>query len=166
MLMNVKRSLTDLILLSLEKTVGGYVRVQDYTYNSHLYLYGYPRELKKSTVSQALKRLREGGFIEFIRDEDLIMRLTDKGYDRAVWSKILEESEWDGRWRLVSFDIPEKRRVARDLLRSKLKQLGFTRWQKSLWVSKKDCTQVLRKFINQVGIQDWVMVIESDNVGR
>ena len=79
--------------------------------------------------------------------------------------KIIKPKKWDGKWRLVVWDIPEKRRQARDLLRFKLKQLGFKQWQQSIWASKMNCTELLRSFIKQVGIEDWVMVIESDNIG-
>ncbi len=77
----------------------------------------------------------------------------------------LEDQKWDAKWRLVIFDIPEKRRAVRDLLRSKLKQWDFMHLQQSVWASKKDCTKVLRDFIKHVGIEDWVMVVESDNAG-
>lgn len=159
-----RKTLTNLILLILEKSIEGYMRFENFTYHPYRYQYGYP-ELKKADLAKALKRLRERGLIELIDDEELVFRLTDQGKDKALWQKIKESNEkWDGRWRLVVWDIPEKRRVARDLLRFKLKQLGFIRWQKSIWASKIDCTDILRKFIKEVGIEDWVMVIESDNI--
>lgn len=162
--MGTKKSLTNLVLLALEKTVDGYIRFEDFAYHHYRYKYGIPR-LRKSDFSQALKRLRERELIELVSDEKLIYKLTDRGKDRALWVKMkLNNEKWDGKWRLVIWDIPEKRRVVRDILRFKLKQLGFTRWQKSVWASKANCTDLLRKFIKQIGIEDWVMVIESDNV--
>ena len=161
-----RKTLTNLILLTLEKSIDGYVRFENFAYHNYRYLYGYP-ELKKAYLAKALKRLREEGFVELISDEELVFRLTDKGKDRVLWEKIKNSNKkWDGKWRIVVWDIPEKRRQARDLLRFKLKQLGFTRWQKSIWATKVDCAKALRDFIRQVGIEDWVMVIESDNIGR
>lgn len=167
--MNKRKSLSKFILFMLEKSVDGYVRLENFLYNPGYYAYGdgweYP--LKKAALAKALKRLREEGLVDFIDDEKLVLRLTDSGRDRALWIKMREDNEkWDGMWRLVFWDIPEKRKVVRDLLRHKLKQLGFIKWQKSVWASKKDCTNALRKFIKQVGIEDWVFVVESDNVGR
>src|SRR3989344_2778888 len=160
-----RKALTDLVLLALEKSIDGYVKFEDFTYHSYKYLYGVPK-LKKSLLVQTIKRLREQGFIELIEDRELVLRLTDSGKDRALWKKMMHgDVKWDGKWRLVIWDIPEKRRLARDLLRFKLKQLGFTQWQKSVWASKINCTEVLRNFIKQVGIEDWVMIIESDNIG-
>ena len=165
--LNHKKKFTNFILLALEKSIDGYVRLEDFLYNPGFYAYsgGWDYPLKRSYISKALKRLREKGFVELISDEQLAFRITDSGRDKILWEKMKQETEWDGKWRLVIWDIPEKRRSARDLLRSKLKQLGFVQWQKSIWASKKNCTDILRKFIKDIGIEDWVKVIESDNVG-
>ena len=160
--MNVKRRISDLVLLVLEKSVDGYVIFEDFIYNPLL-----ERPVKKSALSQALKRLREDGMIELITDKKLAFRLTDKGREKAVLASLkFDDKKWDGKWRLVIFDVPEKRRKARDLLRSKLKQWGFTIFQQSVWGTKKNCTKALRDYIKSVGIEDWVMVVESDDLGR
>jgi DNA-binding transcriptional regulator PaaX len=163
--MTLKKGLSNLVLLSLEKTVDGFLRIEDFGRFGHLY--GYERPLKKSSLSKALKRLRENNLIKLVDEEKLIYKITKKGKKQALISALKQSNEkWDGKWRIVIFDIPEKRRAARDLLRQKLKEWGFIHWQKSVWASKKNCTKVLRNFITQVGIDDWVMVIESSNIGR
>lgn len=167
--MGTKKSLTNLILLILEKSLDGYVRYDDLIHHSSQYAWGgrWDKSLNKSSLSQALKRLRERGLIDFISDEKLAYKLTDKGKQKAIWESIsISEGKWDGKWRLVIFDIPEKRKQARNLLRSSLKEWGFIQWQRSVWASKADCTEALRNFIKSVGIEDWVMVVESDNVGK
>lgn len=167
--MTKKKVVTNLILLALEKTVDGYVRFDNFINNPSFYAYydGWNYPLKKSELAIAFKRLRENGLVELIDDEKLIYRLTDSGKDRALWIKIKMENEpWDGKWRLIIWDIPEKRRIARDLLRYKLKVLGFNRLQKSVWATKKNCTKELREFIKKVRIEDWVMVFESTDIGK
>lgn len=166
---STKKNITNFILLVLERAVDGYVRFDDLIHHSGRYAYGagweYP--LKKASLAQGLKRLRENGLVDFIDDEMLAVRLTDQGREKAVLAKIkLDDQTWDGKWRLVIFDIPEKRRAVRDLFRSKLKQWDFIHLQQSVWASKKNCTQVLRDFIKGIGIEDWVMVLETDNLGR
>ena len=162
-----KRMISNLILLVLEKSIDGYVRLEDFAYNTHHYAYGsgweYP--LKKSELARVLKTLRGKGLIELTGDKELIYRLTDPGRDKALWvkMKILDE-KWDGKWRVVIWDIPEQRKRVRDLLRYKLKTLGFEKLQKSVWVSKINCTKVLKEFIKKVGIEKWVLVLESDNI--
>ena len=162
-----KKSLTNLLLLVLEKAIDGYVRFDDFVNNPGIYAHynGWDRPLKKAEIAQALKRLRERGLIDFVSDEKLAYRLTDEGRQKVIWQSLnIEDEKWDGRWRLVIFDIPEKRKQARNLLRHSLKKWGFVAWQKSVWATKKNCTQVLRNFVKNVGIEDWVMVVESDNV--
>ncbi len=45
------------------------------------------------------------------------------------------ERAWDGRWRLVLFDVPEPQRALRLKLRKTLRKLGFGYLQKSVWIS-------------------------------
>lgn len=157
-----KKFLTDLILLALEKSIDGYLLFDNFVHHP-LWI---ERNLKKSELSRVLQRLRDQGLVELVSDNQLAFRLTDSGKDRVLWAKMkLGDEKWDGKWRLVIWDVPEKRRLTRDLLRYKLKQLGFVQWQRSVWASKVNCTKPLRDFIRKVGIEDWVMVIESDNVG-
>lgn len=159
-----RKSVSNFVLLSLEKTVDGYVRFEDFAYHHYRYHYGIP-ELKKSALSRALKRLRENGLIDFVDDNRLVYRLTDQGRQKVVLAKLLiDDQKWDGKWRILIFDIPEKRRVARDVLRSKLKAWGFIRWQQSVWVTKKNCAKELGSFIRSVGIEDWVKVFEADEI--
>lgn len=158
-----RKKVTNFILLALEKVVDGYIVFEDFAYNPMLA----GRDLKKSDLALALKRLRENGFVELIDDKEIAYRLTDTGRERALWEKMkMSDEKWDGKWRVVIWDIPEKRRIARDLLRYKLKQLGFERLQKSVWVCKKNCTKELRHFIESVGIEGWVTVLESNDIGR
>lgn len=167
--MGKKKTIGKAVLFVLEKAVDGYVRFEDFTTHAYRYHYGVP-ELKKSALAQVLKRLREKGYIEKFpdkRDESkIIFKLTEAGKEFLLLSKPEDEIAWDGKWRLVIFDIPEKKRLVRDILRRRLKLWEFKPWQKSVWASKKNITTKLRNFIKELGIEDWVLVIESDDIGR
>lgn len=163
------KKVTNLILLALEKSIDGLIRLEDFLQNPGYYAYGsgvdYP--LNKASLAKALQRLRKGGFVDLIEEGQLVLRLTDKGRGKAVVAELQSlEGKWDGKWRIVIFDIPERKRAVRDLLRYNLKGWGFVPWQQSVWVTKKNCTESLRKYVSNIGIEDWVMVIESDNIGR
>jgi len=74
--------------------------------------------------------------------------LTSKGENTAEQIIIGELSvekpwRWDGRWRLLTFDIPEKRKSARDELRSVLQTIGFVQVQKSVWAYPYDCRDAI-----------------------
>lgn len=160
-----KTSISDLVLVALEKTVDGYVRLEDFLYNTHIYAKGYDRPLKKASFAQALRRLREKGLVELIDEKEILIKLTDEGRARALWEKVSQLSNiWDGKWRIVAFDIPETHYLTRDLFRRRLKDFQFKQLQKSVWVSKLNCTDLFRKYINELGISKWVSVLEADNV--
>lgn len=164
--MRKRRSLTNIILLAIEKSIDGYIRLEDFTNNTYKYTTGYDRILKKNSLAQSIKRLREKGLIDFINQEKLIVKLTDKGLEKAVFEKLKEKNQknWDGYFTLVSFDIPEKRKQARNLLRLRLKEWGFLMWQKSLWATRKNCADPLESYIKKLGIQSWVKVFRSKNI--
>lgn len=167
--MSKKKTIGNFILLALEKTVDGYVCFEDFAYHNYRYHYGIP-ELKKSALAQALKRLREKGYIEKSLDNKdeskIIFKLTEVGREFLLLSKSEEDIEWDGKWRIVVFDIPERKRIIRDILRNRLRLWGFKQWQKSVWASKKNLTNKLRVLVKDLGIEDWVLVIESENLGK
>lgn len=53
----------------------------------------------------------------------------------------LDHSDWDGRWHLVAFAVPEARRAARDALRDRLGTLGGAAIHNGLYVSPHDWTK-------------------------
>ena len=157
-----KKSLSRFILLTLEKTVDGYVRFEDFANHYYRYHYGAP-DLKKSALAAALKRLRENGLVEVDHDSGkLVVKLTNLGKD-ALGDVAGQDEKWDGYWRIVIFDIPEKHYVVRNLFRRKLKEWGFKKWQQSVWVTKNNITSKLRFLIRKLGIDSWVSVVESND---
>lgn len=163
--MNRKTSLSDLALMALEKTVDGYIRLEDFLYNTHIYARGYDRPLKKASFAQALRRLRDKGFIEYVNEAEVLIKLTDDGRSRAMLEKISRITEpWDGKWRIVAFDIPQIHTLTRNVFRRKLKEFGFKQLQKSIWISKINCTDLLREYVKDLGIGKWASVLEAENV--
>lgn len=93
-------------------------------------LIGNRREDKKKFRS-TINRMEQNGLIG-IREKDGILTLTLKREGRIIALKydidnlaIPTPKKWDKRWSLVIFDIPEKYKVARNVLKNKLDDLGF-----------------------------------------
>ncbi len=55
---------------------------------------------------------------------------------RRLEAEIVDR-EWDGRWTLLAFSIPETRRAARHALRTRLGWAGFAPLRSGLWVSPR-----------------------------
>lgn len=70
--------------------------------------------------------------------KDRVVRLTEKGRLRAMGGRDPEvcwSRPWDGKWHMVLFDIPEKDRKLRAVLRRHLAAAHFGYLQNSVWVS-------------------------------
>jgi len=61
----------------------------------------------------------------------------EKEFDRIL-KNLKEAGKWDGRWRLVMFNVPEKQRDLRDRIRRSLTRLGLGILQPSVWISPKN----------------------------
>lgn len=162
-----KGSLSQTLLTALEKTIDGVVRLEDFAYHSGLYAYGsgwqYP--LKKAALSKAISRLKEKGLIKTEGNEfELVLRLTNEG-KQALFLTGFPEEKWDGKWRIVVFDIPEEKKLIRNMFRRNLKKWEFKLLQKSVWISKKHVTEKLIEYVKYLKIEEWVLVIESDKIG-
>ncbi|MEK7068356.1 MAG: hypothetical protein AAB964_00920, partial [Patescibacteria group bacterium] len=54
------------------------------------------------------------------------------------------QKKWDRKWRVICFDIPEKRKYVRHLIQHKLVELGFYRLQDSVFVSPQPSGEFLK----------------------
>ena len=119
-----------------------------------------------------LKRQRA---LEFIREEDgcLIYKVNEKEKER-IKKFIFEElkigapNSWDGKWRLVIFDIPETKKNARHALRRKLAEIGFYQCQKSAWVHPFECEQEIEFIKDVLNIKPFVkiFIVEKMDDGK
>jgi CRISPR-associated endonuclease Cas2 len=96
-------------------------------------------------IAQALTRLKERGLV---REVDGAVELSAAG-DHEVQKifaseyQIPEPAFWDGKWRMLTFDIKEKQRKRRDELRLLLEGAGFVRLQHSVWVHPYSCDEFI-----------------------
>ena len=124
---------------------------------------------QKAGFSRTFQQLKEKGLIQFQnKDGRVTAFLTDKGkifIDGIDLKKIniIENKKWDNKWRVVIFDIPQKRRIARDLLRDRLKEFGFKQIQASVWTYPYECESIvaLIKTSFELGDEVIYMIVES-----
>lgn len=103
---------------------------------------------KNRSVRRSITRLIQSGYVIVEKGS---ARLTPKGEKFAA---LLGEGRlaskkpkrWDGKWRVLIFDIPEKRRRLRVHVRQALISLGFVRLQDSVWVYPYDCEDIITMF--------------------
>jgi phenylacetic acid degradation operon negative regulatory protein len=90
----------------------------------------------------ALSRLARRGVIEHSKSgRRTFYRLTRDATtvlvrgSRRIVAFAQDAEDWDGEWTVVAFSVPEARREARHLLRSRLRWQGFAPLYDGLWVS-------------------------------
>jgi len=90
---------------------------------------------KRNLIAAGLVYER-GGYLHITRSgKEMLKRM-----DMAL---ILPEKpkSWDGRWRLLIFDIPETRKMLRDKIRHTLVVAGLLRLQDSVWIYPYECEE-------------------------
>ena len=103
------------------------------------------KKFNQSTARQYISRLEKRRLIKRkMKGRRSEMILTKKGREELLKYgvdkiKLKNDKRWDGKWRVVIFDIPENKKQARDALRSKFKNLGMLQLQKSVFVYPFDC---------------------------
>lgn len=132
------------------------------------------REAKEKRVKNFLNtfyQLKKRKLIKIEkRNNQIYISLTEKGKSRAGKYqiddlKIKRPKKWDKKWRIVIFDISSKKKIVREALRGKLKQLDFFQLQKSVWLHPFDCREeitLLKDFFNLNNNE--LRVIISDDI--
>jgi len=124
--------------------------------------------IRRGQVKTTLGRLKEKGMIEFVEHKGRkVVRLTDKGKRELLKYQTREDREkkrWDGKWRIVMFDIAETRRRTRDLLRKELLSFGFVQLQKSVWVYPFECDEFISLLKADMHVGKDILYMIADRV--
>lgn len=135
-------------------------------------------EADPEQVRASIYKLKRNDYIQWTinkKTNRAVVELTRKGraaFDRAsvVGITIPCPGRWDGQWRFFLFDIPEKRRILRDILRARLKSLGFFQFQKSVWIYPFECEKELRYVCEYLEATPYTMMftakIDNDRILR
>lgn len=113
----------------------------------------YERQKAKTSFSQFIHYLQHKGYIRVkaLEGTQGIM-LTPKGAEKVlrVKRKLKEKKRRnDGKWIMIVFDIPEKRKSTREILRAALVDLGYQRFQQSVWVCPYDVYAETEELVRQ-----------------
>lgn len=132
----------------------------------------YAKKLKyeHQAMIRSLKTLQRRGFLALVETRDGFRYvLTKRG--RAELERyelgelrIEEPEKWDGLWRLLMFDIEEKRRNVRRDVRQTLRLLGFYRLQDSVWVFPYECEEVLELLRTKYHVRHEALFVRADAI--
>lgn len=133
----------------------------------------YQRDKKRRDkwyFNQVIVRLEKQGHIKIVKNQQGVrcVELTNKGeklFERYEIGEleIKKPKRWDGKYRVIIFDIKEWKRSIRDQIRGWLEDLGFIKLQNSVWVYPYECREViilLKSHLN-VGQEVLYLTVES-----
>lgn len=124
-----------------------------------------------SEVERVVGRLARNGWVEKNETKEGVrVTLTENGKKR-VWMFDIEKFapkkiDWDGKWRMVIFDVEEQKRRRRNKLRKYLEKLGFWQMQKSVWICPFDCeaeVKYLREILEIPSEVKWALLEKIEN---
>lgn len=132
------------------------------------------KKYSKKQLQNAYRNLHYRKLIEIIQegDEKFKVQLTNKGQKRVKefsfeFLEIKKPNKWDGKWRILMFDIPSKPKIynqARNALRAKIKDLGFYQMQKSVWVYPYECEDEILFIAELFQIQKYIEIITAEKL--
>ena len=104
-----------------------------------------PNKRQKEFINTSRSRLVHKGLLVY---KDGLLQVTSKGEKVLRMLEVRDfqfkkPKRWDSKWRMLIFDIPEKRKGTRERVRQTLLRIGFVRLQDSVWVYPYDCEDLV-----------------------
>jgi DNA-binding transcriptional regulator PaaX len=129
------------------------------------------KKINERALRDAIKRLYESRLVAMKENKDgmLTVILTEEGKLKALTydldsMKIKKPGRWDRKWRMILFDIPEKKKKIRDIFRHRLKKLGFYEFQKSVFVFPYDCGEEMEYLVEFYNVRKFVRVVLAESM--
>ena len=113
-----------------------------------------------------LSGLIREGLIEKEKQENQY-KLTEKGFESLSlefpFFRFLK-NKWDGKWRVISYEIPEKKREISDSLRREMQGWGLGPWHRSFWLTPHPIMITLKTLTAQKEEEKYIQAFEADHV--
>lgn len=140
----------------------------------HLQKHGDRREDRKrrQRLRQALKRLERRQLIRVSAENKHIrLHLTLEGenlYRQFAFRTLRfnKPKHWDGKWRIVLFDIPEEHRGLRQTLQRTLRHAGCFPLQKSVLVTPVPCRKEIEEIASAFEVPNAILYCETASLGK
>src|SRR3989338_1082258 len=125
-----------------------------------------PNPRRKEYISSSASKLVRKGLLKF---KDGYYQLTSEGEKRLRrWMlsdyRTKKPKKWDGKWRMIIFDIPEKKKKTRIQIWSLFHQAGLYLLQDSVWVYPYDCEDIIGLLKTDFGVGKEILYIIANEV--
>ena len=154
-------TLTSKLLLTLVALEDILTVVSPYELRSRV-LFGNRRSYENTLYS-----LHKKGWIKFVNSEKgKFLQLTKKGQLETLLVKALlpVPQKWDGKWRVIMFDIPEESKEKRNTLRWLLKKNNFFQLQASVYINPYPLNREAVEYLQQTGLIAYIRILKIEEM--
>lgn len=123
--------------------------------------------LNRKTKLTFTELVKDGLITDQSEGDTLQFTLTEEGHkDIALNFPVFRftKEKWDGLFRILSYEIPEKKRELRDKLRREVASWGLGPWHRSFWLTPHPIITSLRKLVSEKEEEEYVQAFESTHV--
>ncbi len=156
------RLLKTKLLFSLASELDFHAKTEGFEYQRYEFLYFRLSEYELGSIRDSAVRLTRAGFVDkLIRNDKAWLRLTALGREQLLRQLGIyrrQSQPWDNRWRLVI--VLSGRGQAREL-GTRLKQLGYKRVTRGVYVTPFKVSEATRELFLEPKWQKTSFVIES-----
>lgn len=131
---------------------------------------GSKRATPRRRIIDTVSLLARQGYVSVgLLDNEKVFKITEKGKDRLKAHQVAEDAvsipeRWDGRWYIITFDIPETRKVVRNQLILTLKRHGFTNYAKGLWLFPYNPSRLVVSLRKQLKLKNEIKLIVAQSI--
>lgn len=116
-----------------------------------------------------IKRLQKTGVVEeTVEAGETVFKLSQKGREKVVKYKLeeltLQKGRWDGKWRLVIYDIPKGKKNQADAFRRLLKKLELLQLQKSVYLTPYACRDEIAFLKSLYDVEEHVTLLTISGI--
>ncbi len=121
------------------------------------------------TYWKVFNYLQEKGWVKVYKKEKAeteFVKLTKQGQLQAllIKARMKKPQKWDGKWRLIIYDIPEDSREHREMFRRLLKHNGFYKLQASVFISPYPFNREALAYLKQTGLSKYIRIARVDEL--
>ncbi|MEK6809060.1 MAG: hypothetical protein AABY40_00130 [Nanoarchaeota archaeon] len=125
-----------------------------------------PKFRQKEYVSSTASKLVRRGLMRFVDGHYEMTHLGEKIL--TLWRidnyKFNKPKRWDRKWRMIIFDIPEKKKKTRKQISGLFGQAGMYRLQDSVWIFPYDCEDIIGLLKTEFRVGKDVLYVIADEI--
>jgi len=124
------------------------------------------KRFERDKFLRDLKKLQERDLADYreLDDGSVEVTITKRGRTQILKYRLDDmclkrPPHWDGKWRLIVFDVPHSHKQARDALRRKLLDLRFYPLQKSVFITPYPCEKEIDFIASVFGVGRYLLIL-------